>query len=195
MLQLPASPVQESLAVIGEQSFELLGVVYLDAYGLRLACNIEVHERQLNLLQGPCAAQKSSVDPQLRPMQGTMALGNSLHGAPVGLEFLQPIRGRVVAIGTAAYAQLAVVALERDLCLIAWPTAACEHGMTFDALAGTGSGREAQIEIAGFRRELTQGAHSDGVRHAALDRGVECSHETLQTATSMPTVTQKPSQR
>ena len=52
--------------------------------------------------------------------------------------------------------------------------------MTFDTLAGTGSGREAQIEIARFRRKLTQGAHSDGVRHAALDRGVGCSsHEHL----------------
>ena len=104
MLQLPPRPVQESLAVIGEESFELLGVVYLDAYGLRLAGNIEVDERQLNLLQGPCAAQKSAVDPQLRPMQGTMALGNSLQAPRWVLNSSSRFDGCVVTIGTAAYA-------------------------------------------------------------------------------------------
>ncbi len=125
-----------------------------------------------------------------------MALGNSLHGAPVSLEFLQLIRGCVVTVGTTTDTQLTVVALQRDLCLITRATAAREHGVTFDALPSARRRREAQIEIAGFRRELAQRAHSDGVRHAVLDRSAESSsHETLQTATSMPAVTQKLSQR
>src|SRR5262249_13184004 len=118
---------------------------------------------------------------------GAMVLGHALEAAAIGLEFLELIARRVVAIGAAAHVQLAVLALERDFSLVAGPPAPGNRRMTLHPFLRGGRRCEAPVQIASFRGELAQGAYGDGVGHAC--------QRTLQTQTGISRATQKLSQR
>ncbi len=174
--------------MLGQMTLEARGVERFGAHRLALAGDIEVDQRQLNLLQPPSPAQQRAVDPELRPVYGAMALRYPPHIAAMRLEFLQAIGRAVVTVRASPHAQLTVFALERDLRFIPRSAASGDRCMAFDALAGARSRRETQIQIPGFGREFAQRAHGDGVLHAP-------AHATLQTATSMPAAAHRLSQR
>src|SRR3569833_4226837 len=116
-----------------------------------------------------------------------MVLGHALETAAVGLEFLELIAGRVVAVGAPAHMQLAVLALERDLFLIAGSPASGNRRMTLHSLLRRGRGCEAPVEIALLSGKLAQRPYGNDVRHAR--------QLTLQTQTGISRATQKLSQR
>jgi hypothetical protein len=189
--------------MIREMMLELLRAVRFDTDRLCLAGDVEVDERQLQLLQPPRTAEQRAVDLQLRPMNGAVALGDVPQVAAMGFEFFQPVRLCVVAIGATAYLQLAVLALERNLGLIFRPATARDGRVTFDTLPRARDGCEAQIEVARFGRQIAQRSHGNTVRHkdtaAAGSDAAECLassvQATLHTAASIPLATQKLSQR
>src|SRR5690348_16902841 len=123
-------------------------------------------------------------------MQGAMVLGHALEAAAIGLELLELIARRVVAIGAATHVQLAVLALERDLFLVTGPPAPGDCRMPLHPFLRGRRWREAPIQIALFRGELAQRSYGNGVGHEAAARQL-----TLQTQTGISRATQKLSQR
>src|SRR6478672_8151179 len=95
-----------------------------------------------------------------------MVLRHALETAAIGLEFLELVACRVIAIGAAAHVQLAVLALERDFSLVAGSSASGNRRMTLHPFLRGRRRREAPIQIALFGCELAQRSYGDGVGHA-----------------------------
>src|SRR5689334_22337045 len=84
--------------------------------------------------------------------------------AAVGLDLLEPVGLGVPAVGPAAHHEAAMRAFDRDLAAVGAASAASHGGVAGHALHRGGRGRETQVEVAGARGELAQGAHADRVR-------------------------------
>jgi hypothetical protein len=96
-------------------------------------------------------------------VQVAVVVGDAGELAAEGLHLLDQVLVRVVAVGAAAHVQQAVVAFERDFGAVMLAPPRRHHGVAGDAFEGGGGGREAQVEVALFCRELAQGPYSNGV--------------------------------
>src|ERR1700761_1300176 len=98
MSGLLVSPADEALTVLQEVAFERGGRMPLGEDGLTFGDNVEVDQRELDLLQRALATEQGAVDPQLRPMQGTVIARDALQVAAIGFEFLELVGRGVIAI-------------------------------------------------------------------------------------------------
>src|SRR5690606_8161533 len=100
----------------------------------------------------------------------------------------EPVRSRIVAIGTSPHEQAAMLAAERQFRLVAG-AATCHDGcVAGNAFLRAWRRCEAQVEVARLRGELAERANGDPVAHAS-------THCTWQTTTGMSWAAQKSSQR
>ncbi len=111
-------PRQEALAVIFEELFQQLGGQMFSQQGFLLAADIVVDQRQLQFIQLPALAQQVAIDPDLRPVQMTMIVWHAAEVAAIGLDLLQPVQLRIVAVGAAAHQQRTEAAAQADFSFI-----------------------------------------------------------------------------
>ena len=106
MLEFLSRPRQKRVAQVREERLQLVRVERFDEDRFFLAADLEVNERDLELLQPELPAEQGAVHLCLRPVQRTMVRRHALELAPVGLDFLQqsfglvsrrPDRGRAAA--------------------------------------------------------------------------------------------------
>ena len=135
--------------------------VHLDKDCLLLACNVEIHQRQTDVAAASRFTEKPSVDAQLRPVQRAMIGRNAIDVAAIGLELLQLVCLRIIAIRASADVEQAVVSREGQFPLIIRTAASTNDAMTGDAFLGGGRRRKAHVQITLLRRELTEHPNGD----------------------------------
>ena len=69
VLRLAARPRHVTLALIAKKSAQGVSRADLHQHRLLLCCNVEVHQRHLQLRQAPCLAQQMAINLGLRPVQ------------------------------------------------------------------------------------------------------------------------------
>jgi hypothetical protein len=153
----------------------------LDEQRFLVAGDVEIDQCQFEFIEPACLTQQPAIDLRLRPMQLAMIGGLAFQVAAKGLDLFQAIARRVVAIGTAAHAQLPVLPLQGDLALVAVATPGGDLDVPGDAFQRGGRGREAQIQIADLGGEFAERAHRDPIAHAMAS-----AHWTWQTAMGKP---------
>ncbi|SST12649.1 Uncharacterised protein [Acinetobacter baumannii] len=87
--------------------------------------------------------------------------------AAVGLDFLQAVRLRIVAIRPAAHLQVTVASVQRHFALVVSGAPGGHQGMSGDAFQGAGRRGEAQVEVAALGAELAKRAHRHLVQRLA----------------------------
>src|SRR5690606_17933560 len=110
------------------------------------------------------------IDLGLGPVQLAMVGRLAAQVAPVGLDLLQAVELRVVAVGPTTYPQARVVPFEGYFRLVALPPPGRHPTMTGNPLLGRGRWREAQVKVANLGAELAQGTDGHGIGHAAASR-------------------------
>ncbi|MNN88862.1 hypothetical protein D3C81_2065990 [compost metagenome] len=101
-------------------------------------------------------------------MQQPVVLRDARDVAAVGLDLLQQVGQRVVAVGAAAHQQTRIFATQRQLGDVGLIAARDHGGMPSDAFLRGRRGGEAQVEVAFLGGEFAKRAHGDGVGHASL---------------------------
>ena len=167
MRQFLLGPGEKRLALALEEQPQLVGPHPLDEAGLLLAADLQVDQRQFDFLQLPFGAEQPAVDPGLGPVQ--VPVVGRLQGevTAVGLDFLQAVRLRIVAIRPAAHLQVAVASAQRHLALVVSGAPGGHQGMSGDAFQGAGRRGEAQVEVAALGGELAKRAHRHLVQRLA----------------------------
>jgi len=120
---------------------------------------IEIHQRHPQARQAARLAQQMPVHPRLRPVQGALVGPHVFQPPAVGLHLLELVGRGVVAVGPPAHAQAAEFARQRHLGFVAAAPAPGHRRMAGHALQAGRRGREAQVQVAGPRREFAQCPH------------------------------------
>ena len=76
------------------------------------AGDVEVHQRQVDVLQAFLAAQQPAINLDLRPVQVTPVVGHAVQVTAVGFDLFELVLRRVIPISPAAHPQVFVVALQ-----------------------------------------------------------------------------------
>ncbi|MNH11283.1 hypothetical protein D3C79_707920 [compost metagenome] len=189
-LQLLFGPVQEDRALAVEVLLKLQRTAALFDQGLAVAVDIQVHQGQVDFAELTLLAEQPAIDSGLGPVQLPMIIRLARQVAAVGLDFLQAIELRVIAVGPAAHLQGAKLPFKADLSLESRPTPGHHPLMAADALLGRGRRSEAQVQIAHLGAELAQCSHCHAITH-----GVGVIQRTWHTATGRPCSLQKSIQR
>ncbi len=163
MSHLLPGPAQEPGAMIGKHLLQLPRRHRLLDGRLLTAGDVEIDQRQMQRRQLSCLAQECAVDQQLHTMNRPVAGRNAGQIAPIRLELLEALRGRVVAVRAPAHPEVAEVTAEDNLGFIFRPAAAGNERMAFHALSGAGRRSETQVEIPCLGREVAQSAHGNRV--------------------------------
>ncbi|MNP09769.1 hypothetical protein D3C76_1018860 [compost metagenome] len=163
---LALGPGQEALALGFEEGAQGIGTVVFADQRLAVVVDVQVHQRYLDGGQLPRLAQEPGIDLGLGPVQLAMVGRLARQVAAVGLDLLQAVGDRVVAVGTAAHLQALVMAFEGDFRLIAGSTPGHHPTVAFDTLLSRGRWGEAQVQVTHLGTELAQGAHCHPVAHA-----------------------------
>ncbi|MNN22526.1 hypothetical protein D3C81_1358850 [compost metagenome] len=159
-------PLQEQRALLLEKGLEGFGAEGLDQAGFLLADDIEIHQRQIDLLKFEFAAHQPAVDLRLCPVQ-LAVIGRLLtQVATVGFDFFQAGLRRVVAVRPALDLQLQKLAFEHHFALILFAAPRGHSAVAGDAFQRRGRWGEAQVEVAGLGGELAQCAHGNAVAQA-----------------------------
>ncbi|CAM5580660.1 hypothetical protein SSTU70S_03028 [Stutzerimonas stutzeri] len=161
-------PGEEARALRLEELAQLVGAVTFDQQRFLLAEHVEIHQRQLDFRQSARLAEQPAVDLGLRPMQQAMVGRLAGEVAAEGLDLLQAVALRIVAIGPTAHGERTERAFQGDFALVAHAPARGDLGVTGDAFQRGGRGREAQVEIALLGGELAERPHGNPIVHAAL---------------------------
>ena len=171
---LATRPFQEGTALGLEELLERRGVDVLDQYRLLAARHVEVDQRDPQPVERQLLAHEPAVHPGLRPVQMAMIGGHGGEVAAMGLDLLELLKLRVVAVRPAPHAQRAEGAGEADLGLVMRRSPGGYQLMTGDAFLRARRGREAQVQVARARGELAQAAHGDDVlvRRSIRVRGI-----------------------
>jgi hypothetical protein len=191
--QFAIGPLQECLALRVEKLLQIVGRERLAKRGLFLLVDVEIHQRDVDRRQQARFAQQPAVDFRLCPVQRAVVVGQAREIAAMGLDFLEPVALRIVAVGAAVGAaanrQMFVETGQRNFGFVMF-AAARDHDLVTDhALQRRRRRCETQIEIAALGGEFAQRAHGDGVIHAA-----PC-HCTKHTLTGIACCAQNSSQR
>ena len=102
-----------------------------DQAGFLFADDVEIHQRQIDLLQLQFLAHQPAVDFRLRPVQLAVIGRLPAQVAAIGFDFFQAVLRRVVAIRPALDLQLAEFALQSHFALVLL-TAPRRHGAMAD---------------------------------------------------------------
>ena len=175
MGQFLLCPGQKRLTVSVELGAQCLGRAALAQGRFALTDDIEIDERHRQLIQPAFGAQQVAVDLGLRPVQRPLV--GRLPGkiATMRLYLFQPIGVGVVAIGTAAYLEVAIGATQGDLPFVALAPPLSDELMTGDTFLCRRRRREAQIEIAALGREFAQRADGDPIAQESAPAVVPAS--------------------
>ena len=98
MLHLLPRPVQEQRALLIEELLKAWRLESLVQYGFASADDIEVHQRQVNVIEPEFLAHQPAIHLDLGPVQLPMVGGLGGEVATVGLDFFQAVGVRVVAV-------------------------------------------------------------------------------------------------
>jgi hypothetical protein len=200
MRGLALGPADEARALFGEERGERLGAQRFRQHRFALGHDVEIDERDVDFGEAARRAHQMRIDLRLRPVQRAMVGRHRVEAAAVGLDLLEAVRDRVVAVRTPAHGQRAPRAGERDFGFVACAARRRDGAVAGDAFERGRRGREAQVEIAAPRGELAHRPHRDDVAHADSPAASACStpapaHSTSTTRTGMPCATQYASQR
>ncbi|MNJ56445.1 hypothetical protein D3C77_519910 [compost metagenome] len=137
-LQLLLRPVQKQRALGVEELFKHLRTAVLFNQGLGIAVDIQVHQRQIDVGQLALLTEQPTIDLGLGPVQLSMIVGLTRQVATVGLDFLQAVQLRVIAICPAAHVQVSKLPLKADFSLITRTPPGHYPLMTANAFLGRG---------------------------------------------------------
>eukprot|EP01022_Parablepharisma_sp_SALTPOND_P029704 TRINITY_DN743_c2_g1_i1.p1 TRINITY_DN743_c2_g1~~TRINITY_DN743_c2_g1_i1.p1 ORF type:complete len:1374 (+),score=494.59 TRINITY_DN743_c2_g1_i1:672-4793(+) len=194
MREFLRGPGHEAFALLREKRGQLIATAVLLEAGLLLAADIEIHQRQLDILQPLLLAQQMPIDAQLRPVQVAMIVGDAGQLAAIGLHLFQQGPRGVVAIGATAYLQGAMLTRQRHFALVGLAAPAGHDSVTGHTLLRGRRGREAQVEVALLGGELAQGPHRDGIA-CAIAHAASAVHCRQHTETGIAWRAQQASQR
>ena len=166
VLHLLPGPVQEQRALLIEELLKVGCIEPLVQHGFAFADDVEVHQRQVDMIEPEFLAHQPAIHLDLGPVQLPMVGGLGSEVATVGFDFFQAVGVRVVAVRPAPHLELLVIALQGDLVLIVRAAPGCHRAMADDAFLGAGRRRKAQVEVADLGRELTQRPHGHAVTQA-----------------------------
>lgn len=133
-------PMQKQAALVLEEVLQGLGVEGFDQAGFLLADDVEIHQRQVDLLHIELAAHQPAVNLGLRPVQLPMIGRLLAQVATVGFDLFEAVLRRVVAIRPALDLQLQVLAFQRDFTLILLATPRSHGTMPGNAFQRCGDG-------------------------------------------------------
>lgn len=97
------SPMQEQTALLLEELSQGVDAERLDQTGFLFADDVEIHQRQIDLLQIQLATHQPAVDFRLRPVQLTVIGRLFAQIATVGFDFFEAVLRWVVAVRPALY--------------------------------------------------------------------------------------------
>ncbi|MDT4833140.1 hypothetical protein FQZ97_667300 [compost metagenome] len=156
------------VAVAGAQRLEVraqrVAGVLLFEHGFVAAGQVEVDQRDGQLLVSFLLAQHPAVAAHLGPVQRAVVGADGVEVAAEGLDFFHPRLRRVVAVGPAAHAQRAAGGGQRHLALVVAAAPGLHQRVAGHAFERAGRGHEAQVEIARLRAEGAQGLDGHDVR-------------------------------
>ncbi|MDQ0570470.1 hypothetical protein QFZ42_002304 [Variovorax paradoxus] len=155
-------------AVAGAQAFEVVlqrsPVVRLFQHGFLAGGEVEVHQRHRDALVPVQLAQHPAIGAGLGPVQRPVVAADGIEVAAEGLDFLDAGFARIVAVGTAAHLERAVVGNEGHLALVGVAPPALHERVAGHALERAGRGHETQIEVACLGTEGAQSLDGDRAR-------------------------------
>ena len=200
MRRLALGPADETRALLGEERREFGRPQRLRQHRLALGHDVEIDERDVDFLEAARVAHQVRVDLRLRPVQRTVIGRHCVEAAAIGLDFLETVCHRVVAVRAAAHGERAPGARQRDFGFVARAAVRRDRTVAGDAFERGRCGREAQVEIAASRGELAHRPHRDDIAHADSPAASACAtpspaHSTSITRTGMPCAMQYASQR
>ncbi len=100
----------------------------------------------------------------LGPMQRPLVRGQCVDVAAVRLDFFEPARGGVIAVGPAHQPQLAELPLQAQLAAVAWAAPRGDDTVALNAFHRAGPGGETQIKVATLGGKFAEHAN----RHSQL---------------------------
>ncbi|MNN26961.1 hypothetical protein D3C81_1404820 [compost metagenome] len=166
MCLLLLRPGDEAPALQGEEGLQLRCGEGFAKHAFLLRQHIEIDDRQLDLVQPLALAEQPAIHLHLRPVQQAVVFRDAGDVAAVGLDLLEEVLPRVIAIGAAADHQARPGADQGQLGLVVRAAARHHRLVPGNAFLGGRRGGEAQVEITFLGGELAQGAHGYRIGHA-----------------------------
>ena len=136
--EFPLGPRDETAALVFEQRGEVGAGAGLAQHGFLLGADVEVDERQVDLVHPELLAHQVPVDAQLGPGQAQVIVGDARELAAVRLDLFDQVAVGVVAVGPSAHVQRAPVARQRHFAAVVVVAAGCHDGMARDAFLRRG---------------------------------------------------------
>ncbi|MNK96602.1 hypothetical protein D3C87_1168920 [compost metagenome] len=130
-------PAQEPCAMLLEEQLQLRGTERLDQTGFLFADDVEIHQRQIDLLKIQFAAHQPAVDFRLGPVQLSVVGRLLAQVAPVGLDLFQAVLRGIVAVRPALDGQALVMAFEGHFTLVAFAAPRGDRTMADNAFQGS----------------------------------------------------------
>ena len=131
-----------------------------------LGANIKVHQRHVDVGQLLLHAQQPAIHLGLCPVQKTVRRWLVVEPALEGLDLVDALLVRVIAIGPPAHLQTLVLACQGHLGPVTAASACCGHCVARHTFKRRGRGGKAQVQVPLLGRELAQLTHRHGVDHA-----------------------------